>query len=268
MASASADAELRFDDVALVTEAGATIVHDVDLALPLTGVTVLVGPSGSGKSTLLRLCNRLEVPTAGRITYRGTDLADLDPLVLRRRVALVFQRPTMFPGTVRDNCHVAAPDADDQRCADVLARCGLPSSVLDRTADDLSGGEAQRACVARSLLTEPEVVLADEITSSLDAGNRHRLEHLARQLADDGTPVVWVTHDLEQARRLADVTVVVVDGTVADADAARDFWASSTRHAGEPGRRAHGGPGSRRGCTSAGATDGEHDHGPTSPEPG
>ena len=206
---------LRFEGVGLDAPDGTEILHGVDLDVPLAGVTVVVGPSGSGKSTLLRLANRLDVPTSGRVLLDGQDLGDLDPLALRRRVGMVFQRPTLFAGTVRDNCRVADPEGDDARFAASLERCGLDPALLDRTADDLSGGEAQRACMARSLLTDPEVLLADEVTSALDVEHRRHIEDLARALADGGTAVIWVTHDLDQARHLADRTVVVVDGTIA-----------------------------------------------------
>lgn len=218
-----ADRCLRFDQVGLVADSGAVILRAVDLSLPLAGVTAIVGPSGSGKSSLLRLCNRLDAPTSGRVLLDGVDLAALDVLALRRRVGMVFQRPALFAGTVRDNCRVARPDGDDVTFAGVLSRCGLEASFLDRSADELSGGEAQRACLARTLLTGPEVVLADEVTAALDADNRDRIEALARSLADSGLAVLWVTHDLAQARRLADRTVVVLDHTVATPDQSAAF---------------------------------------------
>lgn len=206
---------------------GTVILRHVDLALPLTGVTAIVGPSGSGKSSLLRLCNRLDAPTSGRVLLDGVDLAGTDVLALRRRVGMVFQRPTPFAGTVRDNCAVALPDGDDATFAAALARCGLDPAFLDRSADDLSGGEAQRACLARTLLTGPEVLLADEVTSALDADNRDRIEALIRASADSGVAVLWVTHDLGQARRLADRTVVLLDHTVATPDQSAAFLQGS-----------------------------------------
>jgi len=210
---------LRFDGVHLgfATPTGSVeVLHGIDLAVPLDGITAVVGPSGSGKSSLLRLCNRLEVPTAGSVTLDGTDLADLDPLALRRRVGMVFQRPVLFAGTVADNLAVAAPgiNADPVAGAAALARCGLDDQLLKRTADQLSGGEAQRMCLARTLLTDPEVVLMDEVTSSLDPAARTTIEDLARTLAADGIAVLWVTHDHDQARRLASRTVVLDDGVV------------------------------------------------------
>ena len=183
-----------------------------------------------GKSTLLRLCNRLEVPTAGCVRFRGDDVATLDPLALRRRVGMVFQRPTPFPGTVADNLRVAEPTLGDRRCGRG-ARSGSGSTATSSTAPrtELSGGEAQRVCLARTLVTEPEVVLMDEPTSSVDPqAHAWRSERLARGLARDGVSVLWVTHDLDQMRRLADHVIVVIDGRIAHAAPAP---ASSPTHA-------------------------------------
>jgi putative ABC transport system ATP-binding protein len=180
-------------------------------------VTCVVGPSGAGKSSLLRLCNRLEVPTSGTVTLRGRDLADLDPLGLRRRVGMVFQRPTPFAGTVADNLRVAVPELTDAEAAAVLVRVGLAPAFLDRPAHELSGGEAQRMCLARTLTTGPEVLLMDEPTSSLDRDARTVLETLTRRLVTDGVSVLWVTHDLAQMRRLADEVLVLLDGTLVHA---------------------------------------------------
>jgi putative ABC transport system ATP-binding protein len=198
-------------------------LHDVDGCIPACGVTVLVGPSGSGKSTLLRCCNRLEVPAEGTLRFRGVDISGLDVLQLRRRVSMVFQKPTPFPGTGRDNLRTADPTLDDARGRELLARVRLGPEFLDRTATELSGGEAQRLCLARSLAVGPEVVLMDEVTSSLDPGARRALEDLARSLADGGIPVVWVTHDLAQARRLADAMLVIVQGHIAERTEADAF---------------------------------------------
>jgi putative ABC transport system ATP-binding protein len=200
-----------------VTVAGAQRprLDDATGTVPPDGVTVLAGPSGSGKSTLLRCCNRLELPSAGRVLFRGHDVADQDPLQLRRRVGMVFQRPTPFPGTVRDNLLVAEPALDDSDAVRALEAVGLDASFLARTATDLSGGEAQRVCLARTLVTRPAVVLMDEVTSSVDPAARLGLETLARRLADTAVNVVWVTHDLEQLRRLADHVLILIGGRVA-----------------------------------------------------
>lgn len=180
----------------------ARVLHGIDLSIPDDGISVLVGPSGSGKSTLLRLCNRLEVPSRGRVELRGVDLAALDPLALRRRVGMVFQRPTLFPGTVHQNLLVARADATEQRCVEALGSAALGPEFLDRIGDDLSGGEAQRACLARTLITDPEVLLLDEPTSALDQAATTELEALGLSLAAAGMPLLWVTHDLAQAVRV------------------------------------------------------------------
>lgn len=185
------------------------------------GITAISGPSGAGKSTLLRLCNRLVAPAAGVVRYRGEDLARRDALAHRREVAMVFQQPVLFPGTVADNVRVAAPDADDDAIAALLERAALDASFAGRSADELSGGEAQRTCLARALATRPRVLLADEPASALDAANAHQLEQLLRDL---DVPVLLVTHDDAQRDRLADAVLELREGRV-------------VRSGADPGRR-------------------------------
>jgi putative ABC transport system ATP-binding protein len=211
----------EFDGVTRLV-GGVRILDGVTAAVPRCRVAVLAGASGSGKSSLLRLCNRLDVPTSGRVLFRGQDVAGLDPLTLRRRVGMVFQRPTLFPGTVGDNLLVARPDADAPALRELLARVHLDPGLVDRSGADLSGGEAQRACLARTLITEPEVILMDEPTSSLDGPAKLALEHLAGELGGSGVSVVWVTHDLGQLRRLADWVLVLDHGRVVASGAPGD----------------------------------------------
>jgi putative ABC transport system ATP-binding protein len=194
--------------------AGDPILRSIDLVVPANGVTVLAGPSGAGKSTLLRLLNRLDDPSAGEVRWRGRSLTEWQPTELRRQVAMVFQRPPLFPGTVFENLQVALADVDAERAAHVLEHVGLSGDLLDHAADSLSGGEAQRMCVARALLTEPAVLLADEPTAALDRAARATVEDLGRMLADSGMAVIWVSHDTDQLRRLADHIIVLADGAV------------------------------------------------------
>lgn len=192
----------RFEDVRLAREG--RVILDIDRAtLVGGGITAIVGASGSGKTTLLRLCNRLSVPDSGRVFYRDDDVAEMSATVLRRAVGMVFQKPTPFGGTVRDNLRVAAPKRADSEYADNLVRVGLDPTWLDRQAADLSGGEAQRLCMARTLATEPKVVLCDEPTAHLDAGATEAIEALVLSLAETGTDIVWVTHDPRQVDRIA-----------------------------------------------------------------
>jgi putative ABC transport system ATP-binding protein len=222
---------------------GHRILHDVSFVVPDGGITVLLGPSGSGKTTLLRLLNRLEVPTSGAITFRGSPLDELDPLVLRRRVGMVFQRPVVFPGTARDNLLVARPGASDGDLAERLRAVDLDPRMLDQLADDLSGGEAQRLCLARTLATDPNVLLMDEPTSSLDAEARDHLETAARRLVEGGRRMVWVTHDLDQADRLADHRLVIVAGRRATESEVARYLADG--RLGEPAGRPDHGSGGR-----------------------
>ncbi len=211
-------------DVSLEID-GTIILDHLDLAIADGGITVLVGPSGAGKSTVLRLLDRLEVPTAGEVRFRGRPMSELDVLALRRRVGMVFQRPAPFPGTVRDNLHVADPDASEDALVAALRAARLDAAFLDRPADELSGGEAQRMCLARTLVTQPEVLLMDEPTSSLDTDATRRLERTALRLADEGHDLVWVTHDLDQVQRLGGDIVVLIEGRIAGADARARFLA-------------------------------------------
>ena len=197
-------------------------LHDLHAQLPDGGLTVVGGPSGSGKSTLLRLCNRLEVPSEGVVRHRGEDITQRGPLTLRREVAMVFQRPITFAGTVLDNLREAERSCDEERGGELLERVGLPPSFLARDAGELSGGEAQRACLARSLATNPRVMLMDEPTSALDAKAAEVLERLAQQLVADGTPVIWVTHSEDQMCRLADHLLLLVGGRLDRAGSAQE----------------------------------------------
>ncbi|MBZ4571268.1 phosphate ABC transporter ATP-binding protein, partial [Mycobacterium avium subsp. hominissuis] len=179
----------EFVDV-VVERRGLRALDGLTAAIPGRGVTAVFGPSGSGKSTLLRLCNRLELPTSGRVSFYGSDIAGLDPLWLRRRVGMCFQRPTPFPGTVADNLRVADPDADEARMRETLDRVALTGAWLDRDVLALSGGEAQRVCLARTLMARPRVLLLDEPTSAVDAEAAEVIERAVRELAADGTPAL------------------------------------------------------------------------------
>ena len=196
-----------------VTLGAAAVLHAIDLEIPGEGITVVSGSSGSGKSTLTRLCNRLLDPSSGTVELRGTDVRALDVLELRRTVGMVFQRPTLFDGTVADN--LAATGVTDQRAyEDMLGTVGLGVAFLDRSGSTLSGGEAQRVCLARALMMRPQVLVADEPTASLDLDAALVLEKVARDLADDGVPILWVTHDLGQVERIADHRVALDAGRV------------------------------------------------------
>jgi putative ABC transport system ATP-binding protein len=206
-----------FEDV-VIERGGRRVLGPFDLRLPTHGPIAVAGPSGSGKSSLLRLLNRLDAPGAGQIRLRGVPLEEIEPTALRRRVAMVFQAPVVLPGTVRDNLLAASPTLDDAGIAAALDEVGLASELAEREGRDLSGGEAQRMCLARSLATDPEVVLFDEPTSSLDEQSAAVIERLALQLEERGILTIWVTHAPEQLERLAR-HVVRLDGTAVRSEA-------------------------------------------------
>lgn len=197
------DLGFDFEDVTVERD-GVRALDGFTAAVPATGVTAVFGPSGAGKSTLLRLCNRLEVPASGRVLFRGRDIAGLDPLQLRRQVGMCFQRPTPFPGSVAANLHAADPGATAVEMTAVLEQVALTGSWLARDATALSGGEAQRVCLARTLITSPETLLLDEPTSAVDAEAAHLIEQAVIELATAGMTVLWVSHDAAQVQRIAD----------------------------------------------------------------
>ena len=165
-------------------------------ALPLDDVTVdlhegvltsLVGPSGAGKSTLLRLLNRLEEPSAGTVALHGQRLPSYDVLALRRRVGMLQQAPVLLEPSVLADLRLGRPSLSPDEAAVLLTRVGLePSLFLDRPTEGLSGGEAQRVCLARALAVGPEVVLLDEPTSALDSFAAATVESAVRGLLADG----------------------------------------------------------------------------------
>ena len=190
------------------------MLRDVTLSIP-AGSTAVLGPSGSGKSTLLRLLNRLADPDAGTVRFHGTDVRELDPLELRRRVGLVPQLPAPVPGTVADNVRVGprlhGVDVDP---LPPVCLAGLDESFLERDASRLSVGEQQRVMLARALALEPEVLLLDEPTASLDAAATTAVEDALTTLPD--ISLVLVTHDPAQAGRLAEHTVRLRTGRVTE----------------------------------------------------
>ena len=202
--------ELR--DVSLM-RAGKEVLRGLDASLPV-GASCVAGPSGSGKSTLLRLLNRLADPESGRVLYRGDDVRSRDPLELRREVCLVPQLPALLEGTVADNLRFAASCAKrEPNIGRLLELTGLDGSFADRDAAKLSVGEQQRAMLARALAVEPTVLLLDEPTSALDAEARDAVEATMRDLRERlEISTVLVTHDLEQARRMADWVVRMDQG--------------------------------------------------------
>jgi putative ABC transport system ATP-binding protein len=194
---------------------GKVVLSGVSARLPV-GASSLLGPSGSGKSTLLRLLNRLADPDSGRVLYEGRDVREYDPLALRREVSLVPQLPALIEGTVHDNVaygpRLAGRSFNARSC---LELAGLDPAFEDRDGSKLSVGEQQRVMLARALALQPRVLLLDEPTSALDQAARDAVEGTLRRLRSrTAISLVVVTHDVAQARRLAEYVVRIEAGKV------------------------------------------------------
>jgi len=197
---------------------GNALVDDVSITVEKGDVFVLFGPSGAGKSSLLRLLNRLDEPTAGTVLLDGVDYRSLDPRTVRQRAGLVPQQPTLIDGTVAENVtwgpRLRDAPVDPDRMAELLARLGL-AGFQDRDAGSLSGGEAQRVAIARSLFNDPDIVLLDEPASHLDPTAAERVEALLVDvMAAYSLTAVLVTHDADRAQRLGTRGVRLEGGRV------------------------------------------------------
>jgi putative ABC transport system ATP-binding protein len=202
------------------------LVDDASFEAEAGEVLALAGPSGAGKSSLLRLLNRLDEPTHGTVYLEGTDYREIAPRELRRKVGMVTQRSFLFPGTVADNLRFGPAQRGEQlpgsTVADLLIRVGL-AGYADRTVNNLSGGEMQRVSIARTLANSPRVLLLDEPTSALDDAAKRGIESLVQAIVrDQRLACVMVTHDLEQAARLADRALVLERGRVLRAGPVRE----------------------------------------------
>jgi phosphate transport system ATP-binding protein len=196
-------------------------LRGVSLEINSNEITAFIGPSGCGKSTLIRCLNRMNdlIPGArveGRIHYHGQDLYGdgVDPVEVRRRVGMVFQKPNPFPKSIYDNVAFGPkvigmqPESMDDLVERSLRDAALWDEVKDKLRQNalaLSGGQQQRLCIARAIAVSPDVILMDEPASALDPVSTGRIEDLMEQLKRDYT-IVIVTHNMQQAARISDRT--------------------------------------------------------------
>ncbi len=194
------------------------LVQDVTFELQKGEVLAITGPSGSGKTSLLRLLNRLDEPTSGTVLVEGADYRTIAPRELRRKLGLVTQRPFLFPGTVAENLRFGPVQRGEtlppRAIEELLAQVGL-KDYAGRDVANLSGGEAQRVSVARTLANAPLALLLDEPTSALDEVAKLEVESAIQKVVHDrGLTCVVVTHDVAQAVRLAGLALVLEHGQV------------------------------------------------------
>ena len=195
---------------------GATVLRDLSLDVEAGELLVVIGPSGSDKSSLLRCLNRLNDIHAGSVHLDGRSIYDMPVTDLRRQVGMMFQKTAAFEGTVADNIAFGARLAGEAlsrgSILDLMAQVSLEAELLDKPAAALSGGQEQRLAIARALALNPALLLLDEPTSSLDPiATNHVEEALTRLRAASNLTMIWVSHAIEQARRVGS-RVLLLDG--------------------------------------------------------
>ncbi|MBI2970195.1 MAG: ATP-binding cassette domain-containing protein [Gammaproteobacteria bacterium] len=211
---------LRFED------RGQVLIDDISFTLSAGGVSIVLGPNGAGKSLLLRLCHGLLKPSSGRVRWFGNGAAEA-----RQRQSMVFQRPVLLRRSVAANLSYVlrlrgVPARNRaERIATMLHLTGL-SRFARRNARTLSGGEQQKLALARAWITGPEVLFLDEPTANLDPAATRSVERIIRSIADSGTKIVMTTHDLGQARRLADEVLFLNHGMLLERARAAVFFES------------------------------------------
>jgi phosphate transport system ATP-binding protein len=219
----SREAIFRLSDVT-VSYSGQPALRGISLDVPANHITAIIGPSGCGKSTLIRTLNRMNdlilgASVSGEVLYRDQDLYDqrVDPVEVRRRIGMVFQKPNPFPKSIYENVAFALrvnglTDDLDGRVERALRGAALWDEVKDnlkKNAYDLSGGQQQRLCIARAIAVGPDVILMDEPASALDPIATARIEDLMQELKERYS-IVIVTHNMQQAARVSDVTAFLM----------------------------------------------------------
>src|SRR5918994_733645 len=217
------DKVFELEDVS-VKYSGVPAVRDISFDVYKNNITALIGPSGCGKSTLIRCFNRMNdlIPSAtveGRILYHGEDLygPNVDPVQARKLIGMVFQKPNPFPKSIYDNIAfgpriLGMKGNMDEIVQRALEGAALWDEVKDRLGDNaygLSGGQQQRLCIARCIAVEPDVILMDEPCSALDPISTGKIEDLMLELKDDYS-IVIVTHNMQQAARISDMTAFLI----------------------------------------------------------
>lgn len=197
------------------------ILKKITGSFPEGKITTLVGPSGAGKSTLLKLCNGLLSPDSGGIFIKNKNINSYDPVSLRRLVGIALQSAPMISGTVFQNLNLPlelqGKKLSESDAIELLDDVGLDESFLHRNSKDLSGGQRQKVSIARTLVNRPQILLLDEITSSLDRTSTQEIEELIVKINQKyRATIIWITHNLQQALTIGNYTWVMMEGEVVE----------------------------------------------------
>lgn len=198
-----------------------TILKNISGAFTKGAITTIVGPSGSGKTTLLKMCNGLLSPTKGEIFVQNKPIETFEPTALRKTVGICLQSAPIICGTVYDNLTLPRTlqkkRLSIEEAKKLLVDVGLDESFLHNKAEDLSGGQRQKMSIARTLVNRPNILLLDEITSALDPVSAIEIEQLIQLINKKyNVTVIWITHNIEQAKKVGDYTWFLKDGKLVE----------------------------------------------------
>jgi putative ABC transport system ATP-binding protein len=208
---------LEFSNVSFSNE-GKSILKNLNIRIESRDYISIVGPSGSGKSTFLKLCNNLISPSEGNISFNNKNVSEYNPIELRKEIAYCFQMPHLFGDTVMDNLSfpfkIRNKRVDMDRIKYLFSLFSMDEEFIDEKVLNLSGGEKQRIALMRTLMFTPEVLLLDEVTSALDSENTLIVENIINKLNNEGSTVLWVTHNDEQSTKYANKLLTLENGEI------------------------------------------------------
>lgn len=191
------------------------ILKHINLNIEKGKYLTVIGPSGSGKSTLMRIIASMISATSGEVLFNGQPIESFEPTDYRQKVSYAFQQPTLFGKTVRENLafpfEVRNKDFDEKKVNQYLKMVNLDESYIDKSVNDVSGGEKQRIALLRNLLFQPEVLITDEVTAGLDTDNKAIVHKMLQEFNDRGLTILRVTHDESEISE-AQATITIKDG--------------------------------------------------------
>ena len=205
------------------------ILKDISFTVQKKEIIALLGPSGSGKSSLLKSINMLNTPSCGQIKYHNNDIQEISPMALRKKIGYVLQKPTLFGNDVMENlkypCELHQKVFDINLVEFYLKKVNLKPDILEKKPNELSGGEQQRISLVRTLLLEPEIILLDEVTSALDEDNTLLIEELIKyENENNELTVIFISHNNEQAKRLAQKVIYMEEGVIKEFTTVTNFF--------------------------------------------